>query len=419
MLFTPLHLSLPIILALFLAHRAETPASGDANVTTFASLQAQPAGNNDVARPTSHTDPKTLFAQGQAALQSGDLHEAEISFRAVITADPRAGSAYANLGVIAMRRKEWDPALTLLQKAAALEPKMSGIRLNIGLVQFRRANYAAAIAPLSSVLRDQPDSRQARYLLGLCQVFTEHYADAVTTLEPLWSQQSADVMYLYTLDIAAQNSGRHELDEKVLARMIQIGSNTAEYHLILAKAYLNREETDKAIAELDLASAANPRVPFLHFNLGLAYGRAGDDARAESEFLQDVAIEPDLPDNYEQLGLIYLRTQRDADAEKSFHETLRLDPKSSSAFLGLARLYLRQQKYPQAVAAANSVLRVVPNSQSAHFMRGQALIHLGRREEGRKELAASQKILDSALDKDRARLGDNRIPNPELAHQPE
>jgi tetratricopeptide (TPR) repeat protein len=417
--FAPLHLSLPFILAFFPAHRAETAPSRDAIVTSPASISAQSAKNNDTARPTSHNDLKVLFAQGEAALQRGDLHEAELNFRAVIAADPRAGSAWANLGVIAMRRKEWDHALTLLQKAAALEPKMSGIRLNIGLVQFRRANYAAAIAPFSTVLRDQPDSRQARYLLGLCQVFTEHYADAAATLEPLWSQQSGDVMYLYAMDIAAQNASRHELDEKVLAQMIQIGSNTPEYHLILAKAYLNREETEKAIAELDLASAANPRVPFLHFNLGLAYVRAGDDTRAESEFLQDIAIEPDLPDNYEQLGLIYLRTQRDADAEKSLHDALRVDPKRSSAFLGLTRLYLRQQKYPQAIAAAESVLKLVPDSQSAHFMRGQALLHQGRREEGRKELAASQKLLDSALDKDRARLGDNRIPNPELTRQPE
>ena len=417
--FTPLHLSLPFILAFFPAHRVETAPSRGAIVTSPASIPAQSTKNNDTARSTSHNDPKVLFAQGEAALQRGDLHEAELSFRAVIAADPRAGSAYANLGVIAMRRKEWDHALALLQKAGVLEPKMSGIRLNIALVQFRRTNYAAAIDPLSTVLRDQPDSRQARYLLGLCQVFTEHYADAVATLEPLWSQQSGDVMYLYAMDIAAQNAGRHELDEKVLARMIQIGSDTAEYHLILAKAYLNREETEKAIAELDLSSAANPRVPFLHFNLGLAYDRAGDDARAESEFLQDIAIEPDLPDNYEQLGLIYLRTQRDTDAEKSFHDELRFDAKRSAAFLGLTKLYLRQEKYPQAVAAADSALKLVPDSQSAHFMRGQALLHQGRREEARKELAASQKLLDSALDKDRAAIDEKRIPNPELTHQPE
>src|SRR5450432_461062 len=220
MLFKPLRLSLPIIFAFFMAPGTESAPSRHASVTSSASMQTQSAKNNDTARATAPNDPKVLFSQGQAALQRGDLQEAELSFRAVIAADPRAGSAYANLGGIPIRRKKWDHALTLLQKASALEPKMSGIRLNIALVQFRRANYAAAIDPLSSVLRDQPDSQQARYLLGLCQVFTEHYADAVATLEPLWSQQSGDVMYLYAMDIAAQNANRHELDEKVLAQMI-------------------------------------------------------------------------------------------------------------------------------------------------------------------------------------------------------
>jgi len=40
-------------------------------------------------------------------LQSGDLQAAEDAFRKVLAADPKAGAAYANLGVIAMRRKQW------------------------------------------------------------------------------------------------------------------------------------------------------------------------------------------------------------------------------------------------------------------------------------------------------------------------
>jgi len=155
-------------------------------------------------------DPQSWFAKGQTALQNGDLDAAEAAFRHVLSADLRSGGAYANLGVIAMRRKNWDHAIRLLRKAETLEPKMAGIRLNIGLVEYRRGNYAAAIAPLASVVRDQPDSQQARYLLGLCQVFTKKYAEAVTVLEPLWPQKSNEVLYLYLLDIAAMESGQKE-----------------------------------------------------------------------------------------------------------------------------------------------------------------------------------------------------------------
>src|SRR6202521_1117173 len=151
-----------------------------------ASSQHQAGGaSNSVTAPG---DPQIWFAKGQAALQVGDLDSAEADFRKVTAADPTSGAAYANLGVIAMRRKQWDHALALLQKAEKLDPKMTGIRLNIGLVKYRRGDYAGAIKPLTAVVREQPDSQQARYLLGLCHVFTEHYVDAVAVLEPLWPQ---------------------------------------------------------------------------------------------------------------------------------------------------------------------------------------------------------------------------------------
>jgi hypothetical protein len=51
-------------------------------------------------------------------------------------------------------------------------------------------------------------------------------------------------------------------------------------------------------------------------------------------------------------------------------------------------------------------------------MRGQALIREGRREEGRQELATAQKLLNSGLEKDRAALNEDRVPNPELTQQP-
>src|SRR5438046_3235180 len=51
-----------------------------------------------VKRPV---DAQALFAKGQTALQAGNLDAAEAAFREVLSVDPRAASAYANLGVIA------------------------------------------------------------------------------------------------------------------------------------------------------------------------------------------------------------------------------------------------------------------------------------------------------------------------------
>jgi len=318
-----------------------------------------------------------------------------------------------------MRRKEWDRAITLLRKAETLEPKMTGIRLNIGLVEYRRGNYSAAIAPLSSVLREQRDSEQARYLLGLCQVFTKHFAAAAKVLEPLWSLRSDDVLYLYLYDIAAVESGQKDLDEKILHQLIQVGGETAEYHLILGKAFLNRYEPAESKTELELAETLNPNLPFLHMNLGITYMRLGDNERAEQEFRQDIELEPDLADNYEQLGVLFSHMQRDKDAENAFREALKRDAKSDGAYLGLAKLYQKEQKTTEALKMVDAALRLSPEIHGGHYLRGRILATLGREKEAQAEFAAAQKSIDARLNKERDTLEEGPIPNPELTKEPQ
>ena len=374
------------------------------------------------ARPE-QIDPQAWFVKGQAALQSGDLDAAEKAFRKVLSVDARSAASYANLGVIAMRRKEWEQALELLQKAEHLDPKMAGIRLNIGLVEYRRANYAGAIAPLASVVSVQPENVQARYLLGLCQVFTKNYADAVATLQPLWEQRSSDLMYLYVLGMAAHNAehsaANDALDERALKQLIEVGGDSPELHFILGKAYLNRQEDDQAIAELNRAAAGNASLPYVHFTLGATHMRLGDnDVLAEEEFRKDIAIEPDLADNYEQLGILYTRMQKPEDAEKAFAEALRRDPKMAAAHFGLAQLYFNQVKFALALQEVDAALAQAPDSQNAHYLRGRILTRLGRQEDAKAELAATQKLMNQNLGKARADLDEKNIPNPELTHDP-
>ena len=148
-------------------------------VGAAAGLAAQQATHSGGAAPEAQ-DVAGFFAQGEAALRAGELERAAAAFKKVLAADPGAAGAYANLGVIAMRRQHWAQALELLQKADHLAPSVAGIRLNIGLVYYRQNDFRSAIAPFETVVRDQPGSVQARYLLGLCYFFTERYGDAVT-----------------------------------------------------------------------------------------------------------------------------------------------------------------------------------------------------------------------------------------------
>lgn len=364
------------------------------------------------------TDPRVLYQQGEAALRAGHLDEAERSFRGVLALAPEDAGSRANLGVIYMRRKQWKAALEMLQAAGKLAPQVAGIRLNIGLVYYRQSEFRAAIAPLASVVRDMPNSAQARHLLGLCYFFTEDYAGAVSTLEPLWNSESKDLNYLYVLGISAGKAKRPDLEEKALSQMVAAGANTPEFHLLMGKAHINREEYDQAIVELHAALKADPQLPFAHFNLGVAYLKKQDLSQAESEFLADAALEPDVPYNYDQLGIVYFLQQKNDAAERNLKKALRLDPRLASSHFELARVYQREGKYGQALAEIDSTEKLDSKSYSVHYVRGQILQKLGRMQEARAEMKTVTSMMESLRSKREQELYGGTLPSPELTGNP-
>src|SRR5579872_756556 len=387
----------------------------------FAGIQAGLAQTQkSQSAPTAeNADPQKLFQQGEAALKSGNLNDADHAFRAVLAINPQVAGAYANLGVIYMRRKQWTPALEMLHKAQHLAPELAGVRLNIGLVYYRQNDFRKAIPPFESVVHDAPDSFQARYLLGLCYFFVERYSDAATTFDPLWPQASGQLNYLYVLGIAANKAGRPDLEQRALTHLVEIGQSSPEFHLLMGKAHLNREEYDEAITELELAIKKEPSLPFVHFNLGMAYLKKQDLDHAKAEFLKDIAIEPDVSYNYDQLGQVYYLQQKDQDAEKIFRKALRLDQHLVSSHFQLARVYQRESKYAEALTEIDAALKLDPDSPGSHYLRGQVLQHLGRAHDANVEMQTFTQMTNAAREKRHRELESEPMPNPELTQEPQ
>jgi len=363
--------------------------------------------------------PALLFQRGQEALAHGQLDEAERDFRGVLAADPKAGGAYANLGVVYIRRKQWAKALEMLEKAERLMPKMAGIQLNIGLLYYRQDEFLKAIPRFETVVRNQPNEVQPRYLLGLCYFFAERWADATATLEPLWARESGELPYLYVLSNAAHRAGRQELDDRASEQLIRLGNGSPEYRLFVGKYRLNQGQYDLALAEFQAAAEANPRLPFVHFNLGLAYEKKQDYEHARDEFLKDAAVEPDLGLNYDQLGDVYWLMQDDGSAEKSYHEALLRNPRLVNSRLGLAKIYQRQQKYAQALGEIRAAEKLDPSRPEVHYLGGRVLLQMGRKDEAKKELDAAQRIEAKRSSEAMKQTEPETVPSPELLEEPQ
>jgi tetratricopeptide (TPR) repeat protein len=302
----------------------------------------------------------------------------------------------------------------MLRKAEHLMPQAAGIRLNIGLAYYRQNEFLKAIPAFESVVRDEPDTLQPRHLLGLCYFFVERWVDAANMLQPLWTQESGQLSYLYVLSIAAHRAGLKELDEKATAQLIKAGDGSPEFHLFMGKAHLNLQQYDMALADFQTAVQANPRLTFVHFNLGLVYLKKQDYERARDEFLEDINVEPDLAFNYDELGDVYLLMQQDGNAENSYREALRRDPRLINSYMGLAKAYQRQGNFAQALNAIDSAVKLDARRTDVHYLRGQILLHMGRKQEGRKELETSVRIDNERRTEREKQVESGTVPSPEL-----
>jgi tetratricopeptide (TPR) repeat protein len=366
------------------------------------------------AAPATAIDPAKVFAQGKEALTQNHLDEAERDFRRVIAVNPQVGGAYANLGVVYMRHKQWATALDMLRKAERLMPEVAGVRLNIGLAYYRQGLFLKAIPAFESVVRDQPAAQQPRHLLGLCYFFVERWADAAKTLQPLWDQESTQLSYLYVLSISAHRAGMKEVDDAATAQLVKVGEGSPEFHLFMGKAHLNLEQYDMALEDFQAAEKENPKLTFLHFNLGLTYLKKQDYEKARDEFLKDVSVEPDLAFNYDKLGDVYSLMQNDAEAEKSYREALRRDPQLINSELGLAKVDLRSGKYEQGLHAIDAAEKIDSTRTDIHYIKGRLLLSMGRKEEGKKELETSVRLDNEHRAERQKQTETGTVPSPEL-----
>ena len=372
-------------------------------VLAFASLifsihppaaRAQNAGQPEAHRSSL----KDIFISGQKALARNNLDEAEKDFRRVLSRDPNNAGAHANLGVIAERRRQWAQAIAELKAAEKLAPGVPGLRLDIGLVYYRRGDYPSAIAPLRSVVRDEPQSAQARYLLGLCYFFTERYAEALRTLKPLWNQESKDMTYLYVMSVASGETNQRALENRAVEQLLEVGGDSPEMHLLIGKADLARLANHEAIAELERASQGNPRLPYVHFYLGIAARRLHDFERAKTEFLKDLTIDPGVPYTYNELGLVCSYLQQNKEARRYFREALRLNPRLASAYYGLAEIDLREKQYEEALKALGRAGKLDPHSASIYYLRGRVLLDMGLRAQAQSQFAMAARLQQAARD---------------------
>lgn len=116
---------------------------------------------------TEYRDAVRAFYVGLAALQAGADARAEERLTQVTTLAPGEPASWANLGLLALRQKEYDPAAQKLEKAHSLAPENGQIIALQGILESSRGKSTEAISYLRKAI--SLDAQNLKAVFSLAQ----------------------------------------------------------------------------------------------------------------------------------------------------------------------------------------------------------------------------------------------------------
>lgn len=171
--------------------------------------------------------------EGMTLLQAGDLHAAELRFRAALTHNARDAQALLGLGIVAHQTGHFAQALDLFDRCLAVMPSLAAVHVNRGNTLMALQQYAAALDAFEAALSYAPDLPSA--LINMAGAFNAlgRIDDAVAVLERARAVQPDSAELLNNLGNFLKDQGR-------LAEARACYERALELNPLMQQAFSNR-----------------------------------------------------------------------------------------------------------------------------------------------------------------------------------
>ena len=268
----------------------------------------------------------------------------------------------------------------------SIEPK-----LQLGALRLAQKRFAEAEGLYRALY--EANRKDLRPLQGLvaAMLAQQHYDAAVQLLNQEKSRPGAPTPQLDALLADAALTGR-KLDVAVqeYSRLSTTSPSSTFDHLRLGDAYLQKGETQQALAQLETAKKLSPKDIQANAMLALAFSRAGKDSDAERAYRETLALQPDnaLVKN----NLAYLLAEKGGnldDALRLAQEASRQQPGNSALADTLAYIYIRKSLPDSAIQILSNAIRNDPNQPVYHYHLAMAMLQKGDKSGARRECEAA------------------------------
>lgn len=183
--------------------------------------------------------------------------------------------------------------------------------------------------------------------------------------------------------------------KKILAQMTKSNTQTSRQSVGIPSeminsllARFNGGEVEAVANEAATLAKANPQNEIIRLVLGAALAAKGQQADAETAYLEALEIAPDYAEVKGYYGELLIKQRRFSEAHDLLKEAFRQIPSNPSVRGNLGHVLKELSRPHEAVPHFDAVLKVDPKNRLARMLRVDCLITLERHEEALADFAA-------------------------------
>jgi tetratricopeptide (TPR) repeat protein len=332
-----------------------------------------------------------LFARALELQQAGDTLGAIETYKAALAIDPTRTDALSNLGAAYVRLGQFDDAIAQYQAALKSDPGNNTVRLNLALAHYKSARPNQAIPQLKRVVASDPQAKNAYLILADCYLQTGQDQELVSLLRPRERMFGDDLAYAYLLGTALLHVNETAEGQKHIDRIFGAGES-AEAHLLLGIAHINRQDYPAAKSEFKRALELNPRIPTGHALYGRSMLAMGEQEPAERAFGEELALNINDFEANLQLGYMRKNAQKFDESAAYLERAMMIRPNDLAARKLLASLRLQTGNVDEAVRMFEAIVKEAPDAIDAHVQLATGYSRLKRKADADRERAIIDRL---------------------------
>jgi tetratricopeptide (TPR) repeat protein len=340
-------------------------------------------------------------------MNAGDLEGAEKEAKLALRDSSTRPIAWATLGAIRIRQKQYADAAEYLNTALRLQPDLVAARVNLGEVYALTGKRARARAVFRDILRAEPNNGEARFALARLESSSGNFRVSLSIAEPVLAdlRQSPDGLLILAKDYAGLKqkdsllalvpdwkglpatsadsstefaslllgSGLNQQAFEVLEKAKGSGEVSYAMALALANLYFSKGDLNGAFDSYEAALSLNPGCADCLLHLAKIATQQKDPEKALAYLIKAKQKQPGNAEILFEFGKACLELDLPDDAIPALQEAARSQPTNDSYAYVLASANVSKKQYEAAGKIFQVLLAKHPDDHILNYAMGSLL----------------------------------------------